>query len=117
MATSWTSVTERVPSGSPGDLGHGDQGRVGIQLCPDGRRCSNGLSRERCGVSPIPAGLGGYSATTQGSREPVQPPAYRGARSEPCLARPVPFRRYGFLPPPLTWPRVFAACCPAGPQV
>lgn len=62
MATSRTSVTERVPSGAPGDLGHGDQGRVGVQLCPDGRR-SNGLSRKRCGASPIPAGLGGYSAT------------------------------------------------------
>src|SRR5215472_12951812 len=42
----------------------------------------------------------------------MPPPAYCGARSEPCLARPVPFCRYGFLPPPRTSPRVFVACVP-----
>ncbi len=38
-------------------------------------------------------------------------------RSEPCRARPVPFGRYTFLPPPLTLRRVFAASLPAGLQV
>src|SRR5581483_3021358 len=32
---------------------------------------------------------------------------------EPARARPVPFWRHGFLPPPLTSPRVFVACVPA----
>ena len=31
--------------------------------------------------------------------------------------RPVPFRRYGFLPPSLTWPRVFPACLPCRGRV
>ena len=35
-----------------------------------------------------------------------------GRRSEPWRARPVPFCRYGFLPPPRTWPRVLAECVP-----
>ncbi len=30
------------------------------------------------------------------------PPFHKGERIEPCLARPVPFCRQGFLPPPLT---------------
>ena len=47
----------------------------------------------------------------QGRREPrAARPAYCGAGSEPCRARPVPFCRYGFLLPPLTWPRT--ACIP-----
>ena len=40
------------------------------------------------------------------------PPAYCGARSEPWRARPVPFCRYGFLPPPRTSPRVLVSCVP-----
>ncbi len=40
------------------------------------------------------------------------PPANCGARAEPCRARPVPFWRYGFRPPPLTSPRVLVACVP-----
>src|SRR5215207_644867 len=31
---------------------------------------------------------------------------------EPCLARPVPFWRYGLRPPPRTSPRVFVLCVP-----
>ena len=31
---------------------------------------------------------------------------------EPWRARPVPFGRYGFLPPPRTSPRVFVSCVP-----
>src|SRR6202020_1669553 len=30
----------------------------------------------------------------------------------PCRARPVPFCRYGFLPPPRTSPRVLVECVP-----
>ena len=35
-----------------------------------------------------------------------------GAVREPWRARPVPFWRYGFLPPPRTSPRVFVSCVP-----
>src|SRR5580704_10781318 len=42
----------------------------------------------------------------------MPPPAYCGARREPCRARPVPFCRYGFLPPPRTSPRVLVAWVP-----
>src|SRR6476620_2210718 len=37
----------------------------------------------------------------------IPPPANWGDRFEPCRARPVPFCRYGFRPPPATSPRVF----------
>src|SRR3954469_22869529 len=36
----------------------------------------------------------------------MPPPAKCGARIEPWRARPVPFWRHGFAPPPRTWPRV-----------
>src|SRR3989344_6573009 len=36
------------------------------------------------------------------------PPTHNGERVEPCRARPVPFWRHGFLPPPRTSARVFA---------
>src|SRR6202012_5199199 len=42
----------------------------------------------------------------------MPPPAYCGARSEPWRARPVPFWRYGFLPPPRTSPRLLVLCVP-----
>ena len=42
----------------------------------------------------------------------MPPPANCGARIEPWRARPVPFWRYGFLPPPRTSPRVFVECVP-----
>ena len=45
-------------------------------------------------------------------RATTPPPANCGARIEPWRARPVPFWRYGFLPPPLTSPRVLVACVP-----
>ena len=41
------------------------------------------------------------------------PPTHCGARIEPCRARPVPFWRHGFLPPPRTSPRVLVECVPA----
>src|SRR5690606_36860731 len=42
----------------------------------------------------------------------MPPPANCGARVEPWRARPVPFWRYGFLPPPRTSARVLALCVP-----
>src|SRR5918993_2142755 len=42
----------------------------------------------------------------------MPPPTYCGARVEPWRARPVPFWRYGFLPPPRTSPRVLVSCVP-----
>src|SRR5690606_5405359 len=42
----------------------------------------------------------------------MPPPAYCGARIEPWRARPVPFWRYGFLPPPRTSPRDLTSCVP-----
>src|SRR5215470_7924374 len=42
----------------------------------------------------------------------MPPPANCGARVEPWRARPVPFCRYGFLPPPRTSPRVLVAAVP-----
>jgi hypothetical protein len=41
------------------------------------------------------------------------PPVKCGARREPWRARPVPFWRYGFLPPPATSPRVFVSLVPS----
>ena len=41
------------------------------------------------------------------------PPTHWGERIEPWRARPVPFWRHGFLPPPETSPRVFVECVPA----
>src|ERR1700755_1004821 len=35
-----------------------------------------------------------------------------GERDEPARARPVPFWRHGFAPPPETMPRVLVACVP-----
>ena len=35
-----------------------------------------------------------------------------GALRVPCRARPVPFWRHGFLPPPRTWPRVSVSALP-----
>src|SRR3954453_11454541 len=37
----------------------------------------------------------------------MPPPAKCGARIDPWRARPVPFWRHGFAPPPRTFPRVF----------
>src|SRR5919205_2104647 len=42
----------------------------------------------------------------------MPPPAKCGARIEPWRARPVPFWRHGFAPPPRTLPRVFVAAVP-----
>src|SRR6478609_10216463 len=42
----------------------------------------------------------------------MPPPANCGDRVEPWRARPVPFCRYGFLPPPRTSPRVFVEWVP-----
>src|SRR5690606_11112203 len=39
----------------------------------------------------------------------IPPPRQIGLRIEPTRARPVPFCFHGFLPPPLTRPRVFVA--------
>ena len=92
-------------------------------------RGGSAFSSARMGVVAATASAGSgvvlarsrpVSAGTPQPRKAHASPCSRSrtaGRSEPCLARPVPFRRYGFLPPPLTWPRVFAACCPAGPQV
>ena len=41
------------------------------------------------------------------------PPTHCGDRIDPWRARPVPFWRHGFLPPPRTWARVFVECVPA----
>src|SRR5205809_766170 len=43
----------------------------------------------------------------------VPPPAHSGERMLPARARPVPFCRQGFLPPPLTSPFVLVATVPA----
>src|SRR3989442_264336 len=43
----------------------------------------------------------------------VPPPAHSGERMLPARARPVPFCRQGFLPPPLTTPFVLVAAVPA----
>jgi hypothetical protein len=40
------------------------------------------------------------------------PPTHRGDRMEPCRARPVPFCRHGFRPPPETSARVFVEWVP-----
>src|SRR3954469_8546613 len=42
----------------------------------------------------------------------MPPPAKCGARIEPCRARPVPFWRHGFAPPPRTLPRVLVDAVP-----
>src|SRR3954447_8733403 len=42
----------------------------------------------------------------------MPPPAKCGARIEPWRARPVPFWRHGFAPPPRTLPRVLVAAVP-----
>src|SRR3954471_9089158 len=42
----------------------------------------------------------------------MPPPAKCGARIEPWRARPVPFWRHGFAPPPRTLPRVLVAWVP-----
>src|SRR3954452_7553430 len=42
----------------------------------------------------------------------VPPPVQIGERLVPARARPVPFWRHGFAPPPETMPRVFVACVP-----
>src|SRR3954470_4846069 len=42
----------------------------------------------------------------------MPPPVQIGERDEPARARPVPFWRHGFAPPPRTRPRVLVACVP-----
>src|SRR3954466_11752892 len=42
----------------------------------------------------------------------VPPPVQIGERLVPARARPVPFWRHGFAPPPRTIPRVLVACVP-----
>src|SRR5687768_16126851 len=42
----------------------------------------------------------------------MPPPVQIGERVEPARARPVPFWRHGFAPPPRTIPRVRVACVP-----
>src|ERR671923_2850884 len=42
----------------------------------------------------------------------MPPPANWGARIEPWRARPVPFWRYGFVPPPRTSARLRVECVP-----
>src|SRR5262245_61991146 len=42
----------------------------------------------------------------------MPPPAHWGARVVPWRARPVPFCRHGFAPPPETPARFFVACVP-----
>ena len=53
--------------------------------------------------------LGAQPAALQ---QTTPPPVNCGARVEPWRARPVPFCRYGFLPPPRTSPRVLVECVP-----
>ena len=43
----------------------------------------------------------------------VPPPFHRGERFDPARARPVPFCRHGFAPPPRTRARVFVEAVPA----
>src|SRR5881398_2424268 len=43
----------------------------------------------------------------------MPPPAHSGERTEPARARPVPFWRHGFAPPPATSPRVRVEAVPA----
>ena len=43
----------------------------------------------------------------------VPPPTHTGDVELAALARPVPFWRHGFFPPPRTSPRVFVEACPA----
>src|SRR3954449_2256110 len=42
----------------------------------------------------------------------MPPPVQIGLRDEPARARPVPFWRQGFAPPPRTLPRVLVECVP-----
>ena len=42
----------------------------------------------------------------------MPPPVQIGERLVPARARPVPFWRHGFAPPPETMPRVLVACVP-----
>src|SRR3954468_1809102 len=42
----------------------------------------------------------------------MPPPVHSGERDVPARARPVPFWRHGFAPPPRTLPRVSVACVP-----
>src|SRR5215210_7161871 len=42
----------------------------------------------------------------------MPPPVQIGERDVPARARPVPFWRHGFAPPPRTIPRVRVACVP-----
>src|SRR3954468_9398655 len=42
----------------------------------------------------------------------MPPPVHSGERDVPARARPVPFWRHGFAPPPRTRPRVLVACVP-----
>src|SRR4051812_31576934 len=42
----------------------------------------------------------------------MPPPVQIGLRDEPARARPVPFWRHGFAPPPRTSPRVLVECVP-----
>src|SRR4051795_1606808 len=42
----------------------------------------------------------------------MPPPVQIGLRDEPARARPVPFWRHGWAPPPRTMPRVLVECVP-----
>ena len=69
---------------------------------PRARRRSDCRNRKRCGVSPIPAGFGGCH---RNPREAATSPCRRlrtAGRGASPAARPVPFCRHCFLPPPLT---------------
>ena len=71
------------------------------------RRAWRSARRGARGASSCAAGAGRSERGCGPKTTP--PPAKCGARREPWRARPVPFWRYGFLPPPATSPRVFVS--------
>ena len=86
-----------------GDLGH--DGELAAREGVGERRAERALAASSC--SRASSGRGGCGPCA------TPPPTHCGERIEPWRARPVPFWRHGFLPPPRTSPRVFVECVPA----
>ena len=72
---------------------------------------SDGCARERCGMRPIPVSAG--AAATHARPPRARAAARTAGRAASPAARQAAFCRYGFLPPPLTGPRVACVPCQA----
>ena len=85
-------------------------GRHG-QLVDHGQRRLGTSRRQRRAHAPAAASCAGRSLWYERGCGPktTPPPRQCGARVEPWRARPVPFWRHGFLPPPATSPRVLVS--------